>query len=223
MSILDIVVIVILLAALVHGFFKGLFRPLITWAFIVAGVVIGFGHPAVAERFAPSPGWRPIMGLVVVAVFAVVGGLISHLVAPRIYRLIPGMGALDHVLGAVFSFVLAFAMVFLLLKGLVTLDRAAAPIDGNSPLSASEISQIQQFVTSNPATDIALDPSQLQSLENQLGSSTQPAGNVGQLNGMLGVLRNLHTQMVQSKVAPVIFDIGEHLPFIGGSQTWPSS
>jgi hypothetical protein len=29
--------------------------------------------------------------------------------------------------------------------------------------------------------------------------------------------------MVRSKVAPVIFKIGESLPFLGNGQTWPAS
>jgi uncharacterized membrane protein required for colicin V production len=222
-SYIDIACVVILVLALLHGLLKGLFRPLITWAFIIAGVAVGFGHPGVAASFAPSPGWRPLMGLVVVVVFAVVGFLVAHLVAPRIDRLIPGLSALDRLGGAVLSVVLALVMIFIVLNGLVTLDRATAPIDGNAPISASKIQQIQKFVASNPATSIALSQSQLQAEEGQLGSTTRPAADIGQLNGTLGVLRNVHTQMVQSKVAPVIFKIGESLPFLGNGQTWPAS
>jgi len=58
-SYLDIACVVILVLALLHGLLKGLFRPLITWAFIIAGVAVGFGRPGVAASFAPSPGWRP--------------------------------------------------------------------------------------------------------------------------------------------------------------------
>ena len=60
MSYLDIACVVILVLALLHGLLKGLFRPLITWAFIIAGVAVGFGRPGVAASFAPSPGWRPL-------------------------------------------------------------------------------------------------------------------------------------------------------------------
>jgi hypothetical protein len=215
--------VVILVLALLHGLLKGLFRPLITWAFIIAGVAVGFGHPGVAASFAPSAGWRPLMGLIVVIVFAVVGFLVAHLIAPRIYGLIPGMGLLDRVGGAILSVVLSAVVIFILLNGLVTLDRAAAPIDGSTPVTATELQEIQQFVASNPATSIALSQSQLQTLESQLGSSQKPAGDIGQLSTVLGVLRNLHTQMVQSKVAPVIFKIGESLPFLGNGQTWPTS
>jgi uncharacterized membrane protein required for colicin V production len=222
-SYIDIACVVILVLALLRGLLSGLFRPLITWAFIIAGVAVGFGHPGVAASFAPSPGWRPLMGLVVVVVFAVVGFLVAHLVAPRICRLIPGLSALDRLGGAVLSVVLALVMIFIVLNGLVTLDRATAPIDGNAPVSASKIQQIQQFVASNPATSIALSQSQLQAEEGQLGSTTTPAADIGQLNGALGVLRNVHIQMVQSKVAPVIFNIGESLPFLGNGQIWPAS
>jgi hypothetical protein len=223
-SYIDIACVVILVLALLHGLIKGLFRPLITWAFIIAGVAVGFGHPGVAASFAPSAGWRPLMGLIVVVVFAVVGFLVAHLVAPRVYRLIPGLGALDRLGGAVLSVVLAFVVLFILLNGLVTLDRATAPIDGSTPVSVAELQEIQQLIASHPATSIALSQSQLQEVEGQVGSgsSATPAADVGQLSTVLGVLRNVHIQMVQSKVAPVIFKIGESLPFLGNGQTWPS-
>ncbi len=223
MSYIDIAIVVILVLALLHGLLRGLFRPLITWAFIIAGVVVGFGHPGVAARFAPSPSWRPVMGLVVVIVFAVVGFLVAHLVAPRIYRLIPGMGAFDRIGGALLSLVLALVMICILLNGLVTLDRATAAIDGSGNVSATQIDQIQRFVSSNPAAAIALDPSELKNLESSLASSTTPDSDIGQYNIVLGVLRNLHIQMVQSQVAPVIFNIGQNVPFLGSGQTWPVS
>jgi len=222
-SYIDIAIVVILVLALLHGLLKGLFRPLITWAFIIAGVVVGFGHPGVAARFDPSPSWRPVMGLVVVIVFAVVGFLVAHLVAPRIYRLIPGMGAFDRIGGALLSLVLALVMICILLNGLVTLDRATAAIDGSGNVSATQIDQIQRFVSSNPAAAIALDPSELKNLESSLASSTTPDSDIGQYNIVLGVLRNLHIQMVQSQVAPVIFNIGQTIPFLGSGQTWPVS
>ncbi len=225
MSYIDIACVVILVLALLHGLLKGLFRPLITWAFIIAGVAVGFGHPSVAASFAPSAGWRPLMGLIVVVVFTVVGFLVAHLVAPRIYGLIPGMGLLDRLGGAVLSLVLSFVVLFLLLNGLVTIDRATAPIDGITPVSVAELQQIQQLVASNPAASIALSQPQLQALEGEVssGSSATPAADIGQLSTVLGVLRNVHIQMVQSKVAPVIFKIGESLPFLGNGQTWPAS
>ena len=223
MSYIDIAIVVILVLALLHGLLKGLFRPLITWVFIIAGVVVGFGHPGVAARFAPSASWRPVMGLVVVIVFALVGFLVAHLVAPRIYRLIPGMGAFDRIGGALLSLVLALVMICILLNGLVTLDRATAAIDGSGNVSATQIDQIQRFVSSNPAAAIALDPSELKNLESSLASSTTPDSDIGQYNIVLGVLRNLHIQMVQSQVAPVIFNIGQNIPFLGSGQTWPVS
>ncbi|MGO8687479.1 MAG: CvpA family protein [Candidatus Dormibacteria bacterium] len=222
MSALDIAILVILAVALLLGFLHGLFRPLITWAFIIAGVAIGFGHPGVAARFAPSAGWRPVMGLVVVVVFAVVGFLVARLIAPRIYRLIPGMGALDRVGGMLLSGVLALVMIFILLSGLVTLDRATAPLDGNGTVSAAQINEVRQFVASNPAAGIALDPAELQSLENSLGSTSEPASQLAQANFVLGVLRNLHIQMAESKVAPIVFNAGERVPFLGDGRTWPA-
>jgi hypothetical protein len=150
---------------------------------------------------------------------------VAHLIAPRIYRLIPGMGALDRLGGAVLSVVLALVMIFILLNGLVTLDHATASIDGSAAVTVAELQTIQRSVASNPSTSIALSQSQLEALEDQVesGSSPTPGADVGQLSTVLGVLRNVHIQMVRSKVAPVIFKLGESIPFLGNGQTWPAS
>jgi uncharacterized membrane protein required for colicin V production len=222
-SYIDIACAIILVLALLHGLLKGLFRPLITWAFIIAGITIGFGHPGVAASFAPSPGWRPLMGLVVVVVFTVVGFLVAHLVAPRIYSLMPGLGLLDRLGGAVLSVVLALVAIFILLSGMVTLDRATASIDGSGNVSNAQIDQIQHFMVGNPAAAIALDPTELQNLKTSLGSSTTSDSDIGQFNLVLGILRNLDIQMAQSKIAPIIFNAGERVPFLGNGQTWPTS
>ena len=54
MSFIDVAIVVIVVLAVLIGWVRGLFRPLITWAFIIAGVVIGFGYPAIAARFRPE-------------------------------------------------------------------------------------------------------------------------------------------------------------------------
>jgi hypothetical protein len=133
------------------------------------------------------------------------------------------MGALDRLGGAVLSVVLALVAIFILLSGMVTLDRATAAIDGSGNVSAAQIDQIQQFVSSNPAAAIALDPTELQNLKSSLGSSPTSDSDIGQFNLVLGILRNLHIQMVQSKVAPIIFNAGERVPFLGNGETWPKS
>ena len=222
MSAIDLAIVVILLLSVFLGWRRGLFRPLITWAFIIAGVVVGFGHPAIADRFAPNPGWRPVMGLVVVVVFALVGSIVAHFVAPLIYRRIPGVSVIDRIGGVVVSLVFALLGIFVLLSLMVTLDQAAAPVDGTASVSGAQISQIRSFLSSNPGTAILLDPSQLKALESQLNRSPVTSANVGQVNGALGALRDLHTQMVDSHIAPVIFGIGERIPVLGGSKTWPS-
>jgi uncharacterized membrane protein required for colicin V production len=221
-SAIDIAIVVILLISVLLGWSHGLFRPLITWAFIIAGVVVGFGYPAIADRFAPNAGWRPVMGLVVLAVFAVVGSLVAHVVAPHIYRRIPGVGAIDRIGGVVVSLVLSLLGIFVLLSLMVTLDQAAAPVEGTSTISGAQISQIQSFLSKNPGTAIVLDTGQLKALETQLNQTPITAANIGQVNGALGALRDLHTQMVDSSIAPIIFDAGERIPILGDSRPWPT-
>jgi hypothetical protein len=223
MSAIDIGVVIVLALALLIGWWRGLLRPLIVWAFIVAGVVVGFVRPSVAVDLAPSPGWRPVMGVVVVAAFALGGVLIARLVGRLIYRHIRVIGLLDRVAGAALSLALAGVAVFILLSAIVTLDQAAAPVEGTGAVSAARIAQIQSYVAAHPGSAILLDPAQLQALQQRPGLSTTPAADIGQLNGPLGFLRALHAQVVGSRVAPVIFNWMQTIPVLGGGQRWPAS
>lgn len=158
---IDIGIVVVLALALIAGWWRGLLRPLITWAFIVAGAAVSFGDPALARRFAPSPAWRPYMGLVVIAVFALAGILASHLIGRVVRRGIPVIGLLDRLAGAVVSGLLAAVAVFIVLSAMV--------------------------------------------------------------DGSFGTLGGLHTQMARSRVAPVVYDLGQKVPYLGGGRSWPSS
>jgi hypothetical protein len=222
-SYIDIGIIVILAVALLTGWWRGLLRPLITWAFIVAGVVVGFGDPSLASRFAPSPGWRPFMGLVVVVVFALAGILAARLLRRLFYGRIGAISALDRLGGALVSGILALVAIFILLSLLVTLEQAGAPVEGSGTVSAQQVAEVQSNSTAHPSTAILLDPTQLQQAQQKLGSSSTPAADIGQLSGPLGVLRAAHTQMVESRIAPVIFGLGQRIPFLCDGQSWPSS
>jgi hypothetical protein len=162
------------------------------------------------------------MGLVVVVLFAVLGSIVAHFVGPLIYRRIPGMGVVDRVGGVVVSLVLSLLGIFVLLSLMVTLDAAATPIEGTASISGVQIARIQSFLSNNPGTAIFLDPGQLQSLEAQLNQSPVNAADIGQANGALGALRDLHTQMADSHIAPFIFDTGERIPVLGTGRSWPA-
>lgn len=164
MSAIDIAILVILGLALLTGWWRGLFRPLIAWAFIVAGVVIGFGHPSIVDRLAPTHGWAPFMGVLVVVASAVAGMVFARLLGGLLYRRLRILGTVDRLGGAAVSGGLALVAIFILLSGLVA----------------------------------------------------------GQDQAPLGFLRSLNGQIAQSRVAPVIFDLGQRLPYLGDGQQWPS-
>ncbi len=157
---IDIGIVAVLALALLVGWWRGLLRPLITWAFLVGGAAVSFGDPALARRFAPGPGWRPFMGLVVIAVFGLAGVLVSHLVARVVRRGIPVLGLVDRLAGAVVSGLLALVVVFIVLSAMV--------------------------------------------------------------DGSFGTLGGLRAQMATSRVAPVVYDLGQRLPYLGSDRRWPS-
>jgi uncharacterized membrane protein required for colicin V production len=221
-SVIDIAVILVLVSSLLFGWLRGILRPLITWAFIVAGLVIGFGHPGAAADFAPTPGIRPFMGLAVVAVFAIGGWLVARTVAPFVYRRIPALRTIDRVGGLLVGGAAALISLTFLLGTLVTIDGVASPVTAAATVSSTQIAQIQQFLGQHPEAKVILDPGDLSSVASRLGTTTTTSASIGQLSSVLGVLRAIHGQVVQSHVAPIIFGFAERLPIVGRGRSWPS-
>jgi len=161
MSYIDIGIIVVLALALVSGWWRGFLRPLITWAFVVAGVAVAFGDPALAGRFAPGTAWKPFMGLVVIAAFALAGWLVARLLGHLVYRRIRVVSGIDRLAGVVLSLALSLVAIFVVLCALTS----------------------------------------------------------GSLRDISGV----HTQIVDSRIAPVIYNAGQRLPYVGDGQVWPTA
>jgi len=160
MSYIDIGIIVVLVLALVSGWWRGFLRPLITWAFVVAGVAVSFGDPSLATRFAPSQAWRPFMGLLVIVVFALAGFVVARLLGTLVYRRIRVVSGLDRLAGVVLSLALSLVAIFVVLCALTS--------------------------------------------------------------GSLSSISGVHTQIVDSRIAPVIYNAGQRVPYLGTDQVWPS-
>jgi uncharacterized membrane protein required for colicin V production len=162
-SAVDIGILAVVGLALVTGWWRGLFRPLIAWAFVLAGVVIGFGHPALLARWAPSPAWDRYMGILTVVAATLVGAVVARLLGGVLHRRIPLLGTVDRLGGALVSGGLSLVAVFVLLS-------AAVAAGGGAP------------------------------------------------TGFLGAVR---AQMARSRLAPLIFGVGQRIPFLGDGQSWP--
>lgn len=223
MTVIDGAILVLLVVALAHGFFRGLLRPLFTWIFVVVGVIVAFYHPGLAGSLAPNATVRPLVGLVLVIAIAAVGGLVARVVAPPIYTRIPVIRTFDRVGGMVFSFVASLFSIFMILNSLVTVDTALAPVTGNAQASAAQIAQIRQLLAEHPELSSLINPDDLAAAQSRLGATgTVASADIGTVSGVLGAWRQIHTQLAESRIAPVVFGIFDHLPLIGHNRGWPT-
>jgi uncharacterized membrane protein required for colicin V production len=222
MTIVDGLVLVMLAVSLALGFLRGIVRLLITWAFIVAGVVVAFFHPGLAAKVAPTPLIQPVAGVGIVLGFAIAGALLARIVAPLIESRIPFLRSIDRLGGMVLSGVLSCFSIFMMLNSLVTVDSVLTPLTSGAPVSATQLAQINELLRAHPELAGVLNPKDVAEAQARLGSQTIPSANVGEVSGVLGTWQQIHQQLARSKVAPVIFGIFDHLPVIGRNRAWPS-
>ncbi|MGI8848246.1 MAG: CvpA family protein [Candidatus Dormibacteria bacterium] len=222
MTYIDGAILLILVLALVHGFFRGLIVPLICWAFIIVGVVVAFFHPGLAAKLAPSPILRPVIGSVIVVAFGFIGRLVARVVAPPIYSKIPLPRSLDKVGGVAVGVFASSLSIFMLLNSMVTVDRALTPLTRSDQTSAVQIAEIRQTLAEHPELASILPPDDLAAVGQKPGQSAVPSNQIGQISSALGTWQQIHNQMAASRIAPAICAIFDHMPFIGQGATWPA-
>ena len=222
MTIIDGFILVILAISLILGFLRGIVRLLITWAFIVAGVVVAFFHPGLAAKIAPTPLVQPVAGIGIVLGFAIGGALLARILAPLIDSKVPFLGSIDRLGGMALSGVMSLVSIFMMLNSMVTVDSVISPLTSGQPITATQLAEVDSLLSAHPELASLLNPDDVAAAERQIGSASVPAADLGQVSGPLGAWQTIHSQMVQSKVAPIVFGLFNHLPLIGHGRSWPS-
>jgi S1-C subfamily serine protease len=122
MSWVDLVIILVVGAAGIRGFFVGAIRQVFSLVGLVAGFVLGVAIAPSLSSDVTHANWRPLLALVTIMVLAAVGsalgGLLGNLVAKFAHAIM--LGLFDRVAGVVVSVVAALLFCWLVAGVLAT-------------------------------------------------------------------------------------------------------
>jgi len=218
MSALDVAIIAVVGLALVFGLVKGFVRPVLFELCFLGGFLLASQiQPQLTQALGPRPLLRgTALVLVVAAGIAVALLWPSQFLAGGLLRL-PGLTTADHFLGAAVHGLLGFALVYLLLGGLVTLEHAVDPLlAGPGEVTADQLHNLVAATARDPALRIPVDANRLRRLEDRARSRPISMQELEDSEPAIGFyVRVLRVPLESSQLTAVVLRLGERLRLIG--------
>lgn len=217
LPILDVIIVITLLIALYIGYQRGVIQPLTTYIFFLGALLILYRdrvqYLSAVERY--------LHGNLVVAIFlalviAVVAGYLGSMVGRALHRM-PIARGVDGFLGIFLNVLLAVGAIYFVLSGLITLDRAFAPLTSSAKLTQAQVNTLTKQLQSNPIAAALVDPKDLKKLQDQSRAGQQVSlASIGQLDNLKTFHEDfIRPQLKTSRLAPYVMSVGQRIPFLG--------
>ncbi len=217
LPILDVAVVITLLIALYVGFQRGIIQPLATYVFFFGALFLIYRYRVQylgsVEKYLHA---NLIVAIFLALVIAVIAGYAGSMAGGALHRM-PIARGLDGFLGVFLNVLIAIGVIYFVLSGLITIDRAFAPLTSNAKLTQAQVATLTKQIQSNPLAAALVDPKDLKRLKEQTKTGQQASlATVGQLENLKTFHEDfIRPQMKASKVAPYIMRIGQKIPFLG--------
>ena len=222
MNYIDIFIVLSLGLALFSGYRRGLLRTILNFCFILLGIYLAFFQPNLVSQLMPNPKWRPVAGLVVIGVCMVVGMLLSRPISALLTRWIPFLGGANRMGGMIAAGILSLISIYFVLSTLVSFDTALAPFRSGT-VNASGLDAVANYLAANPASKQFVALPEIEVAAQDIGNRSIPLTDLGQAGQyILDYNDSVRPQITGSILGPVVFAIGEHVPFFGRGRSWPT-
>ncbi len=215
---IDVVILILMGAALLFGVVKGIVRPLLFELAVIAALVIAYSYQEpLAHALGPRPILRGTALLIVSAVLLTIAlAWPARILAGAIVR-VPGLTTVDHLAGAAVHGLLGFAALYLVVAALTSLGHALDPLlAGRGELSASQIRRFAEETQRDPVLKVVLEPGALKNLE---AEAHQAPVSIRQLERAEGIVdfyvHYVRLPLATSQLAPVVMRVGDRFPVIG--------
>ena len=223
MDILDLVIIAILALSAFIGFSRGLIRPLIAQSGAIVALAVLAHNPGLLNSVVPP--FVPRVAIVGVVLFA--GGFVFGIagrVIGAIADRIPVVRTIDKPAGVIFTTVLSFVLIYVVISGLVTFDAALEPIHRSVQVGNAQVAQLRKNLASTPGVGLLMGNNSLDQMQTDSSHGAVPVTSLGQYDGWIGFYENtLRPQLVGSALAPTVLAIGERIPVVGHHQAFPQA
>jgi uncharacterized membrane protein required for colicin V production len=215
--ILDVLIAVIVLAAIFVGFQRGLIQPLLIELLVFLTLWVFLhdrnGYLAFMEQHFHA---NAVLAIFFVLIVAAVAAYVGARVGGLIHRM-PVVRGADGFFGVLVQGFLAIIVCYALLSALVAMDKAFNATATATTLTVAQIQAMQKQLTSNGLVSSLIDKSDFSRLE---GLAKRPGGTtIGQapqLNQLATAYEDfLQPQLSGSRLAPVVLGIGQRVPGVG--------
>jgi uncharacterized membrane protein required for colicin V production len=215
--IFDAVIVLVLLVALLLGYQRGVIQPLMAEIFFFGTLLVVFRfHDQYTNEMQKLLHLSPVLSVFAALILAVIMGSIGGAVGGAFHRL-EAIRGIDGLLGIFVHVVVTLVVVYLAVSALVTLDNAFEPTLKSANLTLTQVTQLENFILSNPITSAMVSKSDLQALKTAAGKSTGAS-----INSVAGIhqlqqifVDFLQPQLHSSRAVPIVLSVGSHIPFIG--------
>lgn len=215
--VIDVLIALILIIAIVIGFFRGAIQPLLAELCFAGTLLVLWrdrtGFASLLQRVLHA---NAIVSVFVALILAVVLAYLGARVGGLLHRMPLVQGA-DGFLGVFVHAFVAIVVCYAVLSGLVVVDKAFQPTIDNAALNSAQVESIRKQLASNPLTSSLATSADMGRLEQQ---AKKPGGarisETSQLNQVQSVyLDFLQPQLRGSRLAPIVLRIGQHVPGFG--------
>jgi uncharacterized membrane protein required for colicin V production len=215
--IIDAVIALALIVALFLGYQRGVIQPLMAEIFFFATLLLIFRfHDQYTNEMQKLLHINPVLSVFVALILAVILGAIGGAIGGAFHRL-EAIRGIDGLLGVFVHVAVTIVVIYLAVSALVVLDNAFEPTLKSASLTLAQVTQLENFILSNPITSAMVSKSDLQALKTAAakpaGASIDSVAGIHQLQQIF--VDFLQPQLHNSRAVPIILSIGSHLPFLG--------
>jgi uncharacterized membrane protein required for colicin V production len=215
--IFDAVIVLVLLVALLLGYQRGVIQPLMAEIFFFGTLLVVFRfHDQYTNEMQKLLHLSPVLSVFAALILAVIMGSIGGAVGGAFHRL-EAIRGIDGLLGIFVHVVVTLVVIYLAVSALVTLDNAFEPTLKSASLTLTQVTQLENFILSNPITSAMVSKSDLQALKTAAGKPTGASiDSVAGIHQLQQIFVDfLQPQLHSSRAVPIVLSIGSHIPFIG--------
>jgi hypothetical protein len=214
--IIDVLIVLVVIAAAYVGFQRGLVQPLLAELFALAtGLLIlrnRNGFAAVTGAFFHANGFISILIAVVLVGLA---GYLGARLGGSIHKM-PVVRGVDGFLGVWVQMLFGIGLLYVLISGIIVLDHAFDPIS-TATVNARQLQALERQLETNAFTSSVLDDDDLRTFA---ARAARPGGvKVSDLPaiGQLQTLQHdfLQPQLAGSRLAPFVMNVGRRIPGLG--------
>lgn len=214
--IIDLLIVLVVIVTAWVGFQRGLVQPLLAELFALAtGLLILHNRDGFAALTGALFHANGVLSVLIALVLAGLMGYLGARLGGAIHKM-PVVRGVDGFLGVWLQALFGIALLYVLISGVIVLNRAFTPLTAQT-VNSTQLRALEQQLASNPFTSSMVDGGQLQAAD---ASAAKPGGvkisDLPAISTLQSLERDLlEPQLAGSRLAPFVMNVGHRIPGLG--------